>query len=121
MVQRIQHLQQPHNFPIVNRTNKKIKTNFKDVFKNVQQIKVSKHAKERLAERNIQINDDQWKRIEEKVFEAREKGVKQSLVVMNDSTLIVSTQNNTVITAMNKNEASSKIFTNIDGTILLNE
>jgi len=120
VVHRIQ-LQQHYSVPTIKQTKKVSNIDFKDILADVQGIKVSKHAKERLKERNIQINESQWKKITEKVNEAKHKGVKDSLVVMNDSTLLVSAENNTVITAMNKNEATSRIFTNIDGTILINE
>lgn len=97
------------------------KTNFKDVLSGVQDIKVSKHAQQRLIERNIQINDGQWSAVKEKMNEARAKGVTDSLVLMNHAALLVSTKNNTVVTAMNREEANSKIFTNINGTILIDD
>lgn len=85
-----------------------------------QELKVSKHASERLAERNIQISESEWQRVSDKVFEARKKGVKDSLVLMEQAALIVSAKNATVITAMDRMEAKNQLFTNIDGTILLN-
>jgi flagellar operon protein len=82
-------------------------------------LKVSKHAQLRLTERNIAIDANTWKSIEAKVSEAKQKGVNDSLVVTNEAALVISTKNNTVITAMNRNEAASQIFTNINGTILM--
>ncbi|WP_099158101.1 TIGR02530 family flagellar biosynthesis protein [Virgibacillus ndiopensis] len=96
-------------------------TSFKDVLLDVQSLKVSKHAKERLNERNITIDDKEWQTISEKMVEARHKGVTDSLVITNKAALLVSAKNNTVVTAMNRDEASSKIFTNINGTIVINE
>lgn len=86
---------------------------------NNQQLKISKHATERLTERNIHISDAEWKNVSEKVFEARSKGVQQPLVLMDQAALIVSAKNATVITAMERKEAKDQIFTNIDGTIVL--
>ena len=57
--------------------------------------------------------------IGEKVKEAKTMGVKESLVLVDDAALIVSAKNNTVITAMNRAEATAQIFTNINGTILM--
>ncbi|WP_042144823.1 TIGR02530 family flagellar biosynthesis protein [Paucisalibacillus sp. EB02] len=94
---------------------------FKTILQEQQELKVSKHASERLQERNIQLNDRQWQLIQDKVTEAKQKGVTDSLVVMNNTALLVSTKNNTVVTAMNLEEASNRIFTNINGTILINE
>ena len=84
-----------------------------------KKLTISKHANLRMAQRGIDIGSKQWDAIESKVTEARSKGVKESLVLLNNAALIVSTKNQTVITAMNREEASSQIFTNIDGTIIL--
>ena len=82
-------------------------------------LKVSKHANQRLLERNIHISDAQWQLVSDKVSEARSKGVKDSLVLMDQAALIVSAKNSTVITAMDRKEANNQLFTNIDGTIVL--
>ncbi|MEK9197777.1 TIGR02530 family flagellar biosynthesis protein [Lysinibacillus halotolerans] len=84
-----------------------------------RELKISKHANERLTERNIQISEQQWQVVTDKVFEARSKGVNQPLVLMEQAALIVSAKNATVITAMERTEAKEQLFTNIDGTIVL--
>lgn len=84
-----------------------------------RELKISKHANERLTERNIQISEQQWRVVSDKVFEARAKGVNQPLVLMEQAALIVSAKNATVITAMERTEAKNQLFTNIDGTIVL--
>ncbi|OLN22784.1 flagellar protein [Domibacillus antri] len=80
---------------------------------------ISKHAEQRLKERGIAINVTQWQSIGEKLAEASAKGVNDSLVLLKDAALIASAKNNTVITAMNRDEAASHIFTNINGTIVM--
>lgn len=84
-------------------------------------LAVSKHAQERMQQRGIHINETHWKQIADKVTEARKKGVNESLVLLKDAALIVSAKNNTVITAMDREEARTQIFTNINGTILLDQ
>ena len=69
--------------------------------------------------RNIEISSEKWNQIGAKLDEARQKGVKESLVILDNAALIVSAQNKTVITAMDRNEAESQIFTNINGAIIL--
>lgn len=86
---------------------------------NQQELKVSKHAHERIKERNIAITEQEWQVVSDKVFEAHSKGVKQPLVLMDQAALIVSAKNATVITAMDRTEAKQQLFTNIDGTIVL--
>ena len=83
------------------------------------QLKISKHASARLAERNIHLTDADWRLVSDKVSEARKKGVNDSLVLMDQAALIVSAKNSTVITAMDRKEATNQLFTNIDGTIVL--
>ncbi|MGE7020367.1 TIGR02530 family flagellar biosynthesis protein [Solibacillus cecembensis] len=85
----------------------------------IEELKISKHASERMNERNIAISDSEWQEITEKVFEARDKGVNQPLVLMDQAALIVSAKNGTVITALDRTEARQQLFTNIDGTIVL--
>ena len=83
-------------------------------------LNISKHANERLQQRGIEIDDAKWKAIEEKVTQAKKMGIKESLVLLNNAALIVSAKNNTVITAMDREEATNQIFTNINGTIIMN-
>lgn len=121
LVKHIHSLQSNIPLPV---TKQRIKNSdskhFKDVFQEVQKIKVSKHAQNRLEERNIHLNEKQWKLISNKMMEAKQKGITDSLVIIQDTALLVNTKNNTVITAMHAKE-STNIFTNINGTILINE
>ncbi|MFG6118258.1 MULTISPECIES: TIGR02530 family flagellar biosynthesis protein [Thalassobacillus] len=123
MEPRIHQLHQPMPLPKVNKqqTSDTGSISFKDVLADATQVKLSKHAGERLQQRNIVISQAQWDRLSEKMQEAKKKGITDSLVLLPEAALLVSTKNNTVITAMNRNEASSKIFSNINGTILMDE
>jgi flagellar operon protein len=84
-----------------------------------QRLKISKHAQERLNQRQITLSDEDWSSIERKVGEARQMGVNDSLVLVSDAALIINAKNNTVITAMDREEAKTQIFTNINGTIIM--
>lgn len=98
-------------------------TNSLPFFDHLQQakneLKISKHANERIRDRNIFISEQEWQKVSDKVFEAHSKGVNQPLVLMEHAALIVSAKNGTVITAMDREEAKEQLFTNIDGTIVL--
>lgn len=121
MSHRIHHLQQHYAVQTQKQSSKKPAHSFQEVLRNSQKIKVSKHATQRLQESNIKINDQQWKIIGKKIMEAKQKGVTDSLVVINNVALLVSTKNNTVVTAMNLKEENSRLFTNINGTIVIND
>jgi len=80
-------------------------------------LKISKHANERLAQRNIDLSDDQWGRLKSGVKKAELKGIKESLIMVDDFAFIVNVNKNTVITAVDENE--DKVFTNIDGAVIV--
>ncbi|GGE42162.1 hypothetical protein GCM10011391_21210 [Pullulanibacillus camelliae] len=82
-------------------------------------VKISKHAAQRMHERNIHIQPEQWNQIYDRMQEAKSMGIKDSLVLTNNEAMVVNTDKNTVITVMNRGEANKHIFSNINGTILL--
>lgn len=90
-----------------------------DTGKSTLPLKISKHAAERMAERKITIDPKEWQAIYEKVSDAKAMGIKESLVVTKNEALVVSPQNETVITVLNRDEAAKQIFSNIDGAILM--
>ncbi|GEN55783.1 hypothetical protein GCM10012290_03050 [Halolactibacillus alkaliphilus] len=82
-------------------------------------LTLTKHAQERMVERNIVLNQEKWQSIATQVEKAKQKGITDSLVLTNEAALVVSAKNQTVITMMDRQEASEKIFTNINGTIII--
>jgi flagellar operon protein len=87
--------------------------------KATQGLKFSKHAGERLEERNITLSIEQMKRLEEATVMADEKGIKESLMLMDNMAFIVNVKNSTVITAMDQTDNKDNIFTNIDGAVIV--
>ncbi len=116
---RIQALH-PRILPTNKKNNShKTETGFKDFLNQQHQLKISKHAQERMNARNIKVSDQKWDQVLNKLSEANQKGVKDSLIILDNAAFIVNAQNKTVITAMEKTEMTSKIITNINGTILI--
>jgi len=91
---------------------------FREVLDSVRsnELVFSKHANERLLSRKIDLSDSQLERLQNGARRAEEKGIKESLVVVDNLAFIVNVRNNTVITAVN--EKDDKIFTNIDGAVI---
>lgn len=85
----------------------------------VEGVKFSNHAIERMKTRGIAYSADDLNRLSEAVSKAAAKGSRDSLVLMNDSALIVSVKNNTVVTVMDKTALKENVFTNIDSTVVL--
>jgi flagellar operon protein len=86
---------------------------------NGQTLKFSKHALQRLESRNINLTNDQSSRLENGVSKAEEKGIKESLVMVDSLAFIVNVPNKTVVTAMDQTDTDSNIFTNIDGAVII--
>ncbi len=83
------------------------------------EIKFSKHAELRLQSRNISLTQAQKDKMKEAVAKAESKGVKDSLVLMDNMAFVVNVKNRTVITAANSNELKENVFTNIDGAVII--
>jgi flagellar operon protein len=82
-------------------------------------VKFSNHAIERMRTRGISYSPEDISKLSDAISRAAAKGSKDSLVLMNDSALIVSVKNNTVVTVMDKNALKENVFTNIDSTVVI--
>ncbi|WP_235612833.1 TIGR02530 family flagellar biosynthesis protein [Moorella sp. Hama-1] len=82
-------------------------------------LKFSRHASERLENRQISLSPQQMARLEEGITRAAGKGARESLVLLDDLALVVSVKNRTVITAANRQDLRENVFTNIDSAVLL--
>ncbi len=82
-------------------------------------VKFSNHAIERMRTRGISYSPEDITKLSDAVQRAAAKGSKDSLILMNDSALIVSVKNKTVVTVMDKNALKENVFTNIDSTVVI--
>ena len=106
-------------------SSEKSQISFKEIFEqtaekaDVVDLKFSKHAANRLADRKIELTDSQLERLSEGTAKASEKGIKESLVLMDELAFIVNIPNHTVITAMSQAETDENVYTNIDGAVII--
>ena len=89
-----------------------------DITNSEEPVKFSKHAMNRLSLRNIELTNEQMDRLNQGKMEASEKGIKDSLILVDQLAFIVNVPNNTVVTAMDQTENKSNVFTNIDGAVI---
>ncbi len=83
-------------------------------------VQFSKHAMERLSERNIDMGgDNMLDRLNRAVELAGEKGSDETLVMIGSTAFLVSVKNNKVITTMTAEDMRGNIFTNIDSTVIM--
>lgn len=102
-------------------------TSFEEILRQKQgertgELKFSKHADYRLSQREIQLTESQRKRLEDGTGKAREKGMRESLVMVDELAFIVNVRNNTVVTAISLDGGTGSeeaVFTNIDGAVII--
>lgn len=82
-------------------------------------VNFSRHAMNRVMERNIFLTDSKLERLNEGVKLAEEKGLDDTLILLDNAAFIVSVKNNTVITTISRSEMAGNVFTNIDGTVVI--
>jgi flagellar operon protein len=82
-------------------------------------LKISHHAQMRMNMRNIHLSSAQMAQLTDAVNRAEQKGVKESLILMNDVAFVVSIKNRTVITAIDGPGIKENVFTNIDGAVII--
>ena len=85
----------------------------------ISEVKFSKHAANRLADRNIELSKEQVERLNLGMARAGAKGINESLVIVDSLAFIVNVPNQTVITAMDQTDSDENVFTNIDGAVII--
>lgn len=108
---------QPNSFTKSHEANNSA---FKEILneKIQSEIVFSKHANERIKERNIELSSDVTEKLNEAAEQAKDKGLKNVLVMIDNQAFIISTMHNKVITAVNSNDLKENVFTNIDGAVI---
>lgn len=81
-------------------------------------LKFSKHALGRLNDRNIELDTRQLERLNDGARKAGQKGIRDSLVIVDQLAFIVNVPNQTVVTAMDSTATDENVFTNINGAVI---
>lgn len=113
------------NRQVKNDTSKNNGLSFQDILSQktgkpeTSEVKFSKHAVNRLADRNIELSEEQVERLNLGMARAGAKGINESLVIVDSLAFIVNVPNQTVITAMDQTDSDENVFTNIDGAVII--
>lgn len=83
------------------------------------EVVFSRHATERLAQRNIKLTSQEVSRINSGLDKAAQKGIKETLIMMDNRAFIASVNNKTIITAAVDEQLKDNVFTNIDGAVIV--
>lgn len=81
-------------------------------------LRWSAHARDRLAQRGLQVTPEVADRLEDAVRRAAAKGSRDSLVLVDDMAFVVSVANRVVVTAVDREGLKDQVFTNIDSAVL---
>lgn len=94
---------------------------FEQVYNRVanQGVNLTKHAYNRIKTRNIELSESQFGQLSKAMEQAKQKGIKDALIMFDNKMIIANVKNNTIVTIANKSDLNEDIITNIDGAILL--
>ena len=81
-------------------------------------VKFSKHATARMESRGINFSSNQMQRLETALSQVSAKGGKESLVMLDNTALVVSVKNDTVVTVVDQEQLKNNVFTNIDSAVI---
>lgn len=83
-------------------------------------IRLSVHAAKRLQERNLEVDSTEFFKLKGAMDKLRDKGGQDSLVVTDKAAYILDIAQNTIVTAMDKEQLQDNVFTKIDSTLIIN-
>ena len=84
-----------------------------------QPLRFSKHAAERMQQRQIELSPTDMTRLQQAVTKAAQKGARDSLILLNRTAFLVNVQRRTVVTAVDEAHMRENVFTNIDSAVIL--
>lgn len=84
-----------------------------------ERMKWSRHALDRLAQRQIQLSPADEERLAEATRMAAKSGAKQAAVIMDQGIFIVAPQGGTVITGMTRTHEPFQLISNVDALVFV--
>jgi flagellar operon protein len=88
-----------------------------DAITRQEPVQFSRHAHNRLNNRKITLTSEQLNRVESGLNAANAKGIRDSLVLVDNVALVVNVKSKTVITALERGQEN--VFSNIDGAVIV--
>jgi flagellar operon protein len=96
---------------------------FKDTFSREMaragNVNFSKHARQRLFSRGIELSDSKLDMLSHAIDKAAVKGSKDTLILDDDAAYVVSVPSRTVISAFGRDSLREGVFTSIDSAVIL--
>ncbi len=93
--------------------------NFSRELADACRVNFSRHARERLFSRCIELSDSKLTQIAQAIDKAETKGSRETLILDDNSAYVVSVPTRTVVTAFGKEHLREGVVTSIDSAIVL--
>jgi flagellar operon protein len=100
-------------------TTKSSTDSFSNELAKANQVCFSKHARERLYSRGIELSDEKVAQLSQAIDKAAGKGSKETLILDDSAAYVVSVANRTVVTAFGRDNLREGVVTSIDSAIIL--
>lgn len=104
-------------------TEKTGKREFKEMFSRElaqsRQVNFSRHASQRLFSRGIELSEDLLNRVADAIDKAEQKGARETLIMTDETALVVATRNRTVVTVFDRDNLREGVITAIDSAVIL--
>lgn len=98
----------------------KFKAVFDEQLKNdSSQLQISKHAKDRITQRGIDVDNALMSSLNHAADIAKSKGARDIVMIGREAAFIVNIPNRVIVTAVSSDELKNNIFTNIDSAVLI--
>lgn len=95
-------------------------TSFAELLKRQQmELTFSKHAVQRVEQRSIALTEANLSRLNEGVRLAQQKGLTDTLILVDSTAFLVHVPDNKVITTIQQDDLKGNVFTNIDGAVVI--
>ena len=98
---------------------KQFKGTFSAELAKTREINFSKHARERLFSRGVELSNEKLTQLADAFDKAADKGSKNTLILDKDAAYVASIPNRTVITAFSRDNLREGVFTSIDSAVIL--
>lgn len=84
-----------------------------------KELQMSKHARDRIAQRGIDVDQNVMNSLNYAADIARSKGARDIVMIGKDAAFVVNIPNSVIVTAVSSDELKDNIFTNIDSAVLI--
>ncbi len=99
--------------------SKNSNVSFSNELAKASQVNFSKHARERLFSRGIELSDNKMTQLSQAIDKAAGKGSKETLILDDSAAYLVSVPSRTVVTAFGRESLREGVVTSIDSAIIL--